>query len=268
MSYNIENVAKQQIFVAAYHGSFPEKGFEMACALAEKYSKQVCFLGLTGKGEDGSAYSAAFQEWVEQRGASSIVPLNHLVVGYEEFSDVMEDTEAAMIVFEIMPDSPYRKVRPLLELCRQLRIPYFFVKEGQRIALNKVLVPVGFLNEEREKGPFSSSFGRFFKAEIYLMPAKDYGSRARQNTDAIKTLLEKSKTKYHEVEAKKDSFKVEMEAVKRQEELQADLLMISASRDYGIDDIIFGPKEEKIVKKSTIPVMVINPRKDLYALCG
>jgi nucleotide-binding universal stress UspA family protein len=56
--------------------------------------------------------------------------------------------------------------------------------------------------------------------------------------------------------------------VKRQEELQADLLMISASRDYGIDDIIFGPKEEKIVKKSTIPVMVINPRKDLYALCG
>ncbi|MEE1542067.1 MAG: universal stress protein, partial [Paludibacteraceae bacterium] len=90
----------------------------------------------------------------------------------------------------------------------------------------------------------------------------------RQNTDAIKTLLEKSKTVYHEVEAKKDSFKVEMEAVKRQEELQADLLMISASRDYGIDDIIFGPKEEKIVKKSTIPVMVINPRKDLYALCG
>ena len=45
------------------------------------------------------------------------------------------------------------------------------------------------------------------------------------------------------------------------------LLMISASRDYGLDDILFGPKELKVIK-STVPVMVINPRGDLYALCG
>ena len=66
---------------------------------------------------------------------------------------------------------------------------------------------------------------------------------------------------------RKDSFKIEKEAMKKAVELQAGLLMISASRDYGMDDILFGPKEQKVISKSTVPVMVINPRKDLYTLC-
>ena len=35
----------------------------------------------------------------------------------------------------------------------------------------------------------------------------------------------------------------------------------------GLDDIIFGPKERKIIKNIDIPTMLINPRGDLYALC-
>ena len=100
------------------------------------------------------------------------------------------------------------------------------------------------------------------------MPAKDYGSRTRKNTDAICTLLDKFALNYQRVEAAKDSFKVEIEAARRVVELQAGLLIISASRDYGLDDIFFGPKELKVIQKSPVPVMVINPRKDLYALCG
>jgi hypothetical protein len=46
------------------------------------------------------------------------------------------------------------------------------------------------------------------------------------------------------------------------------MLIISASRDYGLDDIFFGPKELKVIRQSPVPVMVINPRKDLYTLCG
>jgi nucleotide-binding universal stress UspA family protein len=110
--------------------------------------------------------------------------------------------------------------------------------------------------------------GRFLNAEILLMPANDYGSRAKNNADSIKTLLEKFGLSYQMVEAKKDSFKVEIEAAKKAEELAADMILISSSRDYGIDDIIFGPKELSVIKKSKVPVMIINPRKDLYTLCG
>ena len=34
-----------------------------------------------------------------------------------------------------------------------------------------------------------------------------------------------------------------------------------------LDDIIFGPKEQHMVKKSEKPVLLVNPRGDLYALC-
>lgn len=257
---------KQQIFIVTTPGHFPEKGFELAGKLAKAYEKDVCFLGIPDKSEkDLSSYKATFDRWIESKKEKLTVGLNQYILNHsEDFTQLMEESEASMIIFEISDKKPVRQ----LEMCRQLRIPYFFVKPNQEIHFDKVLVPVGFLTEEREKGPFSSSMGRFFQSEILLMPAKDYGSRAKQNTDAIQTLLDKFNLKYQHIKATKNSFKVELEAAKKAKELQADMLIISASRDYGLDDIFFGPKELKVIQQSPVPVMVINPRKDLYTLCA
>lgn len=262
---------KQQIFVAAHPNFFPEKGFELATRLAKVYEKAVCFLGIPNrKDKDINLYEPTFKEWEKQCSEKNpeIQVCSWVLDVDDDFTDKMEHTEASMIIFEITDKAPYNKPMNQLELCRQLRIPYFFVKASQTISFEKVLVPVGMLVEEREKGPFSSSLGRFFQSEILLMPANDYGSRARQNTEAIKTLLDKFDLKYQFIKAEKDSSKVEKEAAKRTTELNANMLMISASREYGMDDIIFGPKELKVIKQATVPVMVINPRADLYTLCG
>ena len=261
---------KQQIFLATHPFSFPAKGFELSKRLAEAYGKEVCLLGIPSKKEqDTSVYETTFSRWIAERQGEFPVALNQYVLeAGDDFTDVMEHSEASMIIFETGREKPYNKPLRQLELCRQLRIPYFFVKPEHAICFDRVLVPVGFLNEEREKGPFSSSMGRFFRSEIVLMPAKDYGSRTRTNTNAICTLLDKFALSYQRVEAAQNSFKVEIEAARRAGELQADMLIISASRDYGLDDIFFGPKELKVIQQSPVPVMVINPRKDLYALCG
>jgi len=261
---------KQQIFIAAHPGFFPEKGFELACKLAKMYEKEICFLGIPQKSKkDVIDYIDTFSQWIKEKKANLSVRLNQYTLDVnEDFTDVMEHTEASMIIFEIADKKFYNKPIEQLEMCRQLRIPYFFVNQNQDICFDKVLVPVGFLNEEREKGPFSSSMGRFFKSEILLMPAKDYGSRARKNTEAIQTLLDKFNLQYKYIDATKDSSKVELEAAQKAKELGANMLIISASRDYGLDDIFFGPKELKVIRQSPVPVMVINPRKDLYTLCG
>ena len=262
---------KQQIFVAAHPNTFPKKGFELACRLAETYEKAVCFLGLPDKKDkDIDTYLPVFEQWERECVAQHPeIKVNSFVLDVDDdFTGYMEHTEASMIVFEITDKKPYNKPLKQLGWCRQLRIPYFFVKAEQPIRFDKVLVPVGLLNEEREKGPISSSMGRFFNSEILLMPANDYGSRAKQNTQAIQTLLDKFSLKYRYITSTKDSFKVELEAALKVPELGADMLIISASRDYGMDDIIFGPKELKVIRKATVPVMVINPRADLYTLCG
>lgn len=262
---------KQQIFVAAHPKFFPEKGFELATRLAKVYEKAVCFLGIPNdKDKDLNLYEPTFKDW-EKRCAEKnpdIQVCSWVLDVEDDFTDKMEHTEASMIIFELSDQAPYNKPMNQLNLCRQLRIPYFFVKASQTIRFDKVLVPVGMLMEEREKGPFSSSLGRFFQSEILLMPANDYGSRAKQNTEGIKNLLDKFSLKYQFIKAEKDSSKVELEACKRTDELNVGMLMISASRDYGLDDLLFGPKELKVIKKATVPVMVINPRADLYTLCG
>ncbi len=128
-------------------------------------------------------------------------------------------------------------------------------------------MPVNFLEEEVEKAQFASAFGRFCGSEIKILLANDYGSKAATNAERMKLLFDKFEFKYELQKGTKDSFKVEQEAIQVAENEKAGLIIISASRDYGLDDIIFGPKELHLVKKSTLPLLIVNPRGDLYALC-
>ena len=57
------------------------------------------------------------------------------------------------------------------------------------------------------------------------------------------------------------------EASERQRDFQHDLLILTASRDYGLDDILFGPPERKAIQRALVPVMLVNPREDLFSLC-
>jgi hypothetical protein len=67
--------------------------------------------------------------------------------------------------------------------------------------------------------------------------------------------------------AKGDSFKVDKEAVHKASIKNIGLIIITASREYGLDDLFFGPNELHLIKKSTKPILLVNPRADLYALC-
>ena len=263
---------KQQIFIASSPDFFPSTAFSMACQLAAAYNKDICFLGIAfNPKQKVDNFTSVFSSWVNlYANQCPNVHLDyHVMTPTEDFTSLIEATEASMLIFQLNDKVwPFNKPQRLLDICRQLRVPYFFVKEGQSISFDKILVPVGFLVEEREKGPFSNSFGRFFDSEILLFPAKDYGSRTQKNVEAIADLLTKSKAKFLSVPASSNSFKVELEAADSAASYSASLLMISASRDYGLDDILFGPKELKVIRKSSVPVMVINPRGDLYALCG
>ena len=132
---------------------------------------------------------------------------------------------------------------------------------------DKVLVPVSFLEEEYEKAQFATAFGRFCRATITILLAKDYGSKARVTAEKMTTLFEKFDLKVTREQGAKDSFKIEYEAIEKAMHESFGIVLITASRDYGLDDILFGPKELHLIQKSTVPLLIVNPRGDLYALC-
>ena len=182
-------------------------------------------------------------------------------------SSVCEEMDASFLFIQL-PAGQNKNIRHLLNDCRELRIPYLFYKDSfGELDMTKVIVPIGFLEEEIEKAQFASAFGRFCQSDIRMLLANDYGSKAAVTAEKMKLLFDKFKLNYSMVKATKDSFKVEAESIQFAEKENAGLIIISASRDYGLDDILFGPKEYHVIKKSANPVLLVNPRGDLYALC-
>lgn len=183
---------------------------------------------------------------------------------WDLLNDFVEEKDVAVLVFEMVGN---KHLQFLLDKCRELRVPYLMVREGQPIALQRIALPVTFLMEEKEKGQFAAAFGRFFHSEILIFAPKDYGSKARRNIAAITKLLDTFSLHYTEQQGEKNSEKIEMEATLAAPAHQCGLSIVTASREYGLDDILFGCKEKKILKQSSVPVMLINPRGDLYSLC-
>ena len=168
-----------------------------------------------------------------------------------------------------------RTVQHELDQCREERRPYVFITNTMRdvLRLNRILVPVTMLEEEVYKAEICTYLARKTGARILLLPAADYGSHARNNTNRIITHIRSVSERTGEdiafevLEARKNSFRLVDECVERQADFGHQLLLLTASRDYGLDDIIFGPPERRAIRRSQVPVMLVNPRDDLFSLC-
>lgn len=180
----------------------------------------------------------------------------------ETIEEIVESRDAALVVIGINVNPSRGEVQHLLNLTRTLRVPYIFVKNGTA-QFNTIGLPVKRFDEEREKAPYCGSFARYYSSCVTIYKPNDYGSGAARNIKAISDLLAKQDITPALVQCRHDSDNVELEAISHND----DIIIIGASRDYGLDDILFGPKERKVIIKAQMPVMVINPRGDLYPLC-
>lgn len=192
-----------------------------------------------------------------------------------------------------------RTIQRHLNECREERRPYVFVTTTMTVKpLRRLLVPVSMLEEETYKAEICTYIARKTGAHIILLQANDYGSHAKQNVNRIVTHINKVNERlvnqsvspqdglsekrsvsdsgpssaagpisYEIVLARKDSFSLIQEAAERQRDFQHDLLILTASRDYGLDDLLFGPPERKAIQRALVPVMLVNPREDLFSLC-
>lgn len=195
------------------------------------------------------------------------VELNVVANESKSIAEICEQHDA-LFLFLQLSERKRSKIQRTLNECRNLRIPYILFSDSYNpFDVSKIIVPVSFLEEEIEKAQFASAFGRFCNTKVILLQAADFGSKAATTISKMNELFSKFSFKWETIRARKDSFKVDAEALSMAEKIGSGLVIVSSSRDYGLDDIIFGPKEMHLIKKSTLPVMLVNPRGDLYTLC-
>ena len=178
-------------------------------------------------------------------------------------------------------DGTRRHIQSVLDSCREERRPYVIIKnecsaqqsccsEVQK-GLSRILVPVSMLEEEVYKAEICTYLARKTGAHLILLRARDYGSKAKQNTQRIithiQTITERTgeEISYEVQEAEHDSFSFHKDF--HNGEWKHDLLLLTASREYGLDDWLFGPPELYAIRHSQVPVMLVNPRADLFSLC-
>ena len=200
-------------------------------------------------------------------------------------------------------DGTRRGVQQVLDACREERRPYIVIKEqgtkSKDISLttdqtnqngldscflvpgSSILVPITMLEEEVYKAEICTYLARKTGAHLILLRANDYGSKAKRNTQRIithiQTIAERTgeTITYEERVAKGDSFHIHKEIVGEEamrllgEEAmrRGGLILLTASREYGLDDWLFGPPEQYVIRHSQVPVMLVNPRADLFSLC-
>ena len=186
-------------------------------------------------------------------------------------------------------DGTRRGVQQVLDACREERRPYVITTPNSLItsspsrppkgklerALTSILVPITMLEEEVYKAEICTYLARKTGAHLILLRANDYGSKAKQNTQRIithiQTIAERTgeTITYEERVAKGDSFHIhkELHRYPITDNRYPDLILLTASREYGLDDWLFGPPEQYVIRHSQVPVMIVNPRADLFSLC-
>ena len=176
-------------------------------------------------------------------------------------------------------DGSRRGVQQILDACREERRPYLITTPltSNLSPLTSILVPITMLEEEVYKAEICTYLARKTGAHLILLRANDYGSKAKRNTQRIithiQTIAERTgeTITYEERVAKGDSFHIHKEIVALSSILLGEdkggLLLLTASREYGLDDWLFGPPEQYVIRKSQVPVMLVNPRADLFSLC-
>ena len=177
-------------------------------------------------------------------------------------------------------DGTRRGVQHALDVCREERRPYVITTPltSNLSPLTSILVPVTMLEEEVYKAEICTYLARKTGAHLILLRANDYGSKAKRNTQRIithiQTIAERTgeTITYEERVAKGDSFHIHKELPVLSSTLQGGdrggpLILLTASREYGLDDWLFGPPEQYVIRHSAVPVMLVNPRADLFSLC-
>ncbi|MDP4183803.1 MAG: universal stress protein [Bacteroidota bacterium] len=164
--------------------------------------------------------------------------------------------------------------RQLMSALKNSGFPFVFVSgvSDHIPVYKKILMPVDFRKECKEAGLWASYFGRFNYSEVYFVEANEIGNyeenRLKLNLVFLFKLLRQFNIHYKTIKSKSGSWRIQSSALKIASVKKADLFIILGSRNDSFLDQLIGSPEIRILRKSgDLPVLCVNPRRDMYVMC-
>jgi nucleotide-binding universal stress UspA family protein len=146
-------------------------------------------------------------------------------------------------------------------------VPFIVVQDPptEKTSFDKIVFPVNFKTENREKLIWAIYFGKIFNAKICFIKQevsdKNLLKKANTNLAFARKYLSKYNVEYDiATAAKGGSF--EEATIQYAKEIEADLMLIMTTKNIGTIDYVLGASEQFIIANTArIPVMCVNPRK-------
>lgn len=186
------------------------------------------------------------------------------------------DEEAMMILFPQLPSGKFNYISEMNFMLRthKLKLPYMVLQKPSLSAWKPehIIIPVGYDRTDKETAIWASYFARFNKSHITLLSAKENETWAinslNSNIRFMTKLFNELGLSFTIKQAQSNSGHIQEATVKLAASENNTIIILSTTKNYSIEHYFKGPVELQTIKnQENIPVLCVNPRKDLYVLC-
>jgi len=191
---------------------------------------------------------------------------------FKTINQVAHELEATLIIMGTHGIKGLQKLTGswALKVIVGSKIPFLVVQGPPRLTEDKlkIVFPVDFKSENKEKLKWANFMAKYFPCKIILFSTTSkegvVDNRTKTNLVFSKAFLEDNDIEYELVLSKNDA-SFSQETIEFSQNREADLIIIMTTRDIAFHDYVLGAHEQYIIANSAkIPVMVINPRTDLF----
>jgi nucleotide-binding universal stress UspA family protein len=187
---------------------------------------------------------------------------------FKEIASYANDSDALMVIMGTHGIKGLQKVTGswALKVIVGSAVPFLVIQDKplSEARFSSIVFPIDFRAENKEKLQWAIYLGKYFDSKVYLFkaPVKDKGLKKKVNinlTFAVKFLIQNNLD--YEIHTAQKSSNLAKETIEFAREKNADLILITTTKNISIADYVLGAAEQQIIANSSkIPVMCVNPR--------
>ncbi|MFC2113399.1 universal stress protein [Bacteroidota bacterium] len=238
---------------------------------ADNQIRLVHIIDQDEKDEPLDKIKAELQKQVEELSRAHDFDLQGIVLTgsiFKEIAAYANDSDALMVIMGTHGMKGLQKVTgsKALRVIVGSTVPFLVVQDKPPTdeRFSSIVFPIDFKAENKEKLQWAIYLGKYFDSKIYLFkaPVKDKGLKKKVNinlTFAVKFLLQNNLD--YEIFTAEKSSSLAKETIEFAKAKNADLILITTTKNISIADYMLGAAEQQIIANtSKIPVMCVNPR--------
>lgn len=273
----------QNILVYTDFTDVGEKSVQWAVFLAKKFKRRIHLIHVINE----NSYNYFSKESAKEDAKKALMDLSQEIEkndGIKTDSYVEEGCTCTIInseaerrdAFLILlgthgkNDPQYLSGSAVVEIIRKSRIPYFVVQKNSPIPNDNkgVLLPLGVKKEMKEKTGWVTYFSKNIMTSIDIVYRKNDADGVKNNLTFAKHFFDKYKLVSNKHELPESRDQLNKLALRFASENNSGMIVILTTKNENLWTKLFGFPETSIISNSKgIPVLCINPKKDLYIPC-